>query len=77
MMIVISVISLVVLFAPLLLVSPIGARNFLPTYVLLLVVVSTLLSNLPCGLRCSSVGGMEGAGNFGGCRCMVEFVHYI
>ena len=46
MMIVISVISLLVLFAPLLLVSPIGARNFLPTCVLLLVLVRTLLSNL-------------------------------
>lgn len=46
MIVVTAVVSLFVLSAPLLLVSPIGARNFMPTYALLLMIVSVMVSNL-------------------------------
>ena len=46
MIVVVSVASMVVLSAPLLLVRPISARTFLPSYIILLIVVSVFLSNL-------------------------------
>ena len=46
LVIIVAVLSLLALSLPLLVVTPIGARNFLPSYALLLVVVSVLLSNL-------------------------------
>lgn len=46
MIVAIAVASMLILYAPLLVVRPISPRTFLPTYALLLVIVSVFVSSL-------------------------------